>query len=163
MKIDILVEETLSRVVTVEAKDSDEAYFKVKQMYDDEEIVLDAEDFSGVEIMEVKKIMLEEQNILSQEDIQKIFDFAMPECSGCRIVYNREYINDEPDLDGYANIDSEDLENFKNEPFIIYYAQPSIEVKGSWDNSAIDIKTLMEILEDRIKESILNKKGEEYV
>lgn len=42
----IVIQEVLSRGVTVKAKSSEEAKQKVVEMYYDEEIVLDAEDFS---------------------------------------------------------------------------------------------------------------------
>ena len=100
---------------------------------------------------------------MTEEDIQIIFKLAMPECSGCSIVYQEEYINDEPDLGGYAFIDSEDLETYKKEPFVIYYAQPCNTIEGSWENSAIDLKTLLEILADEMTECILkNKKIRNY-
>ncbi len=47
MKFDITVIETLSRGVTVDAESYNEALKKVKKMYDDQEIVLDASDFKG--------------------------------------------------------------------------------------------------------------------
>lgn len=45
----ILVEETLTRVVTVTANSEEEAYDKVKTDYHNEKVVLDYDDFSGVE------------------------------------------------------------------------------------------------------------------
>ena len=45
MKFDITVTETLSRKVTVETENYDEALEKVEEMYDNEEIVLDSSDF----------------------------------------------------------------------------------------------------------------------
>ena len=43
----VCVEETLSRIVEVEAADEREAIRKVEEMYRNEEIVLDAGDLSG--------------------------------------------------------------------------------------------------------------------
>lgn len=47
MKIDIKITEILSRVVSVEANSLDEAISKVEDMYKNEEIVLDYNDFDG--------------------------------------------------------------------------------------------------------------------
>lgn len=52
MKIKILVTETLGRVIEVEAKDVYEAYEKVERMYENEEIVLDHNDFVDVDFRE---------------------------------------------------------------------------------------------------------------
>jgi hypothetical protein len=48
----IEVQEFLSRIVEIEAKNIDEAISKVKDMYQNEEIVLDSEDFVSSEIDE---------------------------------------------------------------------------------------------------------------
>ena len=50
----IVVEEVLSRVITVEAKTSEEAFHLVKKQYQNEEILLDASDFVQVEFYEIK-------------------------------------------------------------------------------------------------------------
>ena len=52
MKVDVLVEETLSRVVTVEVDSPHEAVEKVRGMYNREEIVLDESDFDGEVLIE---------------------------------------------------------------------------------------------------------------
>ena len=52
---EIEVRETLSRVVEVTAKSKEEAISKVEYMYRNCEIVLDAEDYVGVEYMNVKE------------------------------------------------------------------------------------------------------------
>ena len=49
MKSKVNVEELLSRIVEVEAKNEEEAEEKVRKMYMNEEIVLDASDFQSVE------------------------------------------------------------------------------------------------------------------
>lgn len=46
-KYNVLIEETLSKTVDVEAKDYSDAISKVRKMYKNEEIVLTADDFSG--------------------------------------------------------------------------------------------------------------------
>lgn len=51
-KYRIEVEETLERVVEVEANSVDEAIDKVHEMYKNEEIVLDENDFMDVEFRE---------------------------------------------------------------------------------------------------------------
>jgi hypothetical protein len=48
----IEVQEFLSRIVEIEANNIDEAISTVKQMYQNEEIVLDSEDFVAIEIEE---------------------------------------------------------------------------------------------------------------
>lgn len=50
MKYKFKVIETLSKVVEVEADDSDSAYEKVEEMTNCEEVVLTANDFEGREI-----------------------------------------------------------------------------------------------------------------
>lgn len=50
----IEVQEFLSRIVEIEAKNIDEAISKVTEMYQNEEIVLDSEDFVTTEIGEYK-------------------------------------------------------------------------------------------------------------
>lgn len=49
-KYEVLVEETLSRMIEVQAEDESEALKIVKEMYKNCEIVLDYEDFFNVEI-----------------------------------------------------------------------------------------------------------------
>ena len=49
-KQEVLVEETLSRMIEVQAEDESEALEIVKEMYKNCEIVLDYEDFFNVEI-----------------------------------------------------------------------------------------------------------------
>ena len=49
-KYEVLVEETLSRMIEVQAEDESEALEIVKEMYKNCEIVLDYEDFFNVEI-----------------------------------------------------------------------------------------------------------------
>ena len=47
----IEVKETLSRIVEIEANSSDEALLKIKELYKNEEIVLDADDFDETEFL----------------------------------------------------------------------------------------------------------------
>ncbi len=47
MKFDITVIETLSKTVTVDAENYNEALEKVEEMYDNQEIILDSSDFKG--------------------------------------------------------------------------------------------------------------------
>lgn len=47
MKFDITVIETLSRTVSVDAENYDDALEKVEDMYDRQEIVLNSGDFKG--------------------------------------------------------------------------------------------------------------------
>lgn len=50
MKFNIDIVETLSRTVEIDALDYHTARNKVRQMYDDEDIVLDSNDFADVQI-----------------------------------------------------------------------------------------------------------------
>ncbi len=50
----IEVKETLSRIIEIEAISEDEAYFKVKEMYRNEEIVLDENDFVETDFIEIE-------------------------------------------------------------------------------------------------------------
>ena len=49
MKYKVNIEELLSRIVEVEADSDEEAEEKVREMYMNEDIVLDASDFQSVE------------------------------------------------------------------------------------------------------------------
>ena len=49
MKYKVNVEELLSRIVEVEAENEEETEEKVREMYMNEDIVLDASDFQSVE------------------------------------------------------------------------------------------------------------------
>lgn len=50
---DIEITETLSRVITIDAEDIDEALALVKEEYNTGEIVLDSSDFVDYEIQEI--------------------------------------------------------------------------------------------------------------
>ena len=57
MKYKVNVEELLSRIVEVEAENEEEAEEKVREMYMNEDIVLDASDFQSVEyFVQQKKV-----------------------------------------------------------------------------------------------------------
>lgn len=60
-KYSFLIEEILGRIVTVEAKDTDEALEIIEQMYASEEIVLTGDDFS------CHSIRLEEENEVKRD------------------------------------------------------------------------------------------------
>lgn len=47
MKYDITIIETLSRSIEIETDSYDDALMKVEEMYDNQEIILDPEDFKG--------------------------------------------------------------------------------------------------------------------
>ena len=53
-KFDIEIEETLQKVVSVDANSVDEAIDIVHEMYRNEEIILDENDFKDVEFREYK-------------------------------------------------------------------------------------------------------------
>ncbi|MBK9246969.1 MAG: DpnD/PcfM family protein [Ignavibacteria bacterium] len=52
-KIEVI--ETLSRTIEIEANSMDEAYSKVREMYRDEEIVLDSDDYIDTEFIEIEE------------------------------------------------------------------------------------------------------------
>lgn len=52
-KIEVI--ETLSRTIEIEANSMDEAYSKVQEMYRDEEIVLDSDDYIDTEFIEIEE------------------------------------------------------------------------------------------------------------
>lgn len=54
MEYRILISETFNRTVRIDAADADEAKSKVEEMYFNEEIVLDCNDFAGVEMYVLK-------------------------------------------------------------------------------------------------------------
>ena len=57
MKYKVNVEELLSRIAEVKAENEEEAEEKVREMYMNEEIVLDASDFQSVEyFVQQKKV-----------------------------------------------------------------------------------------------------------
>ncbi len=47
----IEIKETLSRIIEIEANSADEAFFKIENLYQNEEIVLDAGDYVETEIL----------------------------------------------------------------------------------------------------------------
>ena len=49
MKYKVNVEELLSRIIEIEAENEEEAEEKVRKMYINEDIILDASDFQSVE------------------------------------------------------------------------------------------------------------------
>jgi len=55
-KFEVKIIETLSRIVEVEAENSDEAWDKVESQYKHSEIVLDDSDFDGYEIYVVNEL-----------------------------------------------------------------------------------------------------------
>ena len=50
MKYDVAIEELSTRVIEVEADSLEEAYYKASEMYYNEEVVLDFNDFADVNI-----------------------------------------------------------------------------------------------------------------
>lgn len=50
MTYSVTIEETLSRAIDIDASSADEARAKVEKMYRDEDIILDADDFTGHDI-----------------------------------------------------------------------------------------------------------------
>ena len=49
IEFEVIIDEKLSRIVTIKAKSEEEACQKVKELYQNEEIVLDDNDFLNVE------------------------------------------------------------------------------------------------------------------
>jgi len=55
MKIDVSVQEVLSRTISVDAESIEDAVSKVEEMYYNEDIVLDYNDFNGNVVFEKKE------------------------------------------------------------------------------------------------------------
>ncbi len=53
-KYKVEITEYLQKTIEIDAKDENEAYSKVKEMYDDEEIVLSSDDFIDKDIKVIK-------------------------------------------------------------------------------------------------------------
>ncbi len=68
----IIIQELLSRTVSVQAQNIEEAIEKVNQMYKNAEIVLDAEDFQGKEIIPVT--LKDEKEVLIKEIIEYLYE-----------------------------------------------------------------------------------------
>ncbi|WP_297975256.1 DpnD/PcfM family protein [uncultured Capnocytophaga sp.] len=68
----IIIQELLSRTVSVQAQNIEEAIEKVNQMYKNAEIVLDAEDFEEKEIIPVT--LKDEKEVLIKEIIEYLYE-----------------------------------------------------------------------------------------
>jgi len=66
------IQELLSRIIEVEAKSEDEAFRKVKEMYEKEEIVLDSSDVSDFSI---KKVLTNDDEMEKDNLIAEIVDY----------------------------------------------------------------------------------------
>lgn len=53
MKFQVVIEETLSKTICIEAECEHDALLIAKKMWRDGEVILDADDFSGVDFSEV--------------------------------------------------------------------------------------------------------------
>ena len=62
------IQEFLSRVVTVEARNENEAYLKVKDLYNNEEIILDSSDVMSFNIKNILSINdeIEKDNLIAE-------------------------------------------------------------------------------------------------
>lgn len=77
-KYNIVIEETLFKVVRVAAKSYDDAIDKVESLYRNEEIVLSADDFAGYEIMGYGE-RLDNRDITTDETCAVDIDFTEEE------------------------------------------------------------------------------------
>lgn len=77
-KYNIVIEETLFKVVRVAAKSYDDAIDKVESLYRNEEIVLSADDFAGYEIMGYGE-RLDNRDITTDETYTVDLDFTKEE------------------------------------------------------------------------------------
>ncbi len=50
----IEVKETISKIIEIEASSKEDAYSKVKEMYNTEKIILDSEDYIDTEFLELE-------------------------------------------------------------------------------------------------------------
>lgn len=77
-KYNIVIEETLFKVVRVAAKSYDDAIDKVESLYRNEEIILSADDFAGYEIMGYGE-RLDNRDITTDETYTVDLDFTEEE------------------------------------------------------------------------------------
>lgn len=77
-KYNIVIEETLFKVVRVAAKSYDDAIDKVESLYRNEEIVLSADDFADYEIMGYGE-RLDNRDITTDETCAVDIDFTEEE------------------------------------------------------------------------------------
>lgn len=77
-KYNIAIEETLFKIVRVEAESYDDAIDKVESLYGNQEIILGADDFAGYEIMSYGE-RLDNADITTDETITVDIDFTEEE------------------------------------------------------------------------------------
>lgn len=77
-KYNIVIEETLFKIVRVAAKSYDDAIDKVESLYSNQEIVLSADDFVGYEIMGYGE-RLDNKDITTDETYTVDLDFTEEE------------------------------------------------------------------------------------
>ncbi len=72
----VTVTETLQRTITVNAEDELDAVQKVKDMYNNEEIVLDSEDHinTDIDVKNIDKNINANKDDISLEDLQNLLD-----------------------------------------------------------------------------------------
>jgi 1,2-phenylacetyl-CoA epoxidase PaaB subunit len=70
------IQELLSRVVTVEARNENEAYLKAKDLYNNEEIILDSSD---VKSFNIKKVLSNDEETEKDNLIAEIVDYLYNE------------------------------------------------------------------------------------
>lgn len=61
MKFDIVIEEKLKRIISIDANSLNEAIEKVEELYKKEEIILDYSDFESV-------LMIDEENYVKEKN-----------------------------------------------------------------------------------------------
>jgi hypothetical protein len=105
----IEIKESLSRVIDIDAKNLNEAILKARNLYDREEIVLDAEDYSDTSIFqvtnnfEIEKIMQKEFDDEREKLKQILIHIGLPkdkagiisiEAGSSQAIVNEEYLHD---------------------------------------------------------------------
>jgi|SRR5690606_13311543 len=90
----IEIQEFLSRIIEVEAENIDEAVSKAKEMYQNEEIVLDNEDYVTTEIEEFPKITQSVRERLSNGNNFYLIENGFIHFWGLDITSKKNQIND---------------------------------------------------------------------
>ena len=105
----IEIKESLSRVIDIDAKDLNEAILKARNLYDKEEIVLDAEDYSDTSIapvtnnFEIEKFIQKEFYDEREKLKQILIHIGLPknkadivsiEAGSSQTIVNEDYLHD---------------------------------------------------------------------
>jgi hypothetical protein len=93
---EVRISEELARTVEIEAENKDEAYDKARQMYDNFEIILNADDFVGTPEIRVGGQYGDILDGQAREDLANLYDYvnkdvfwSVLQCVGCENEFRR--------------------------------------------------------------------------